>query len=343
MAERLALIGAGSIGKRHLRTVADTDAADIVAIADPSPAAAELAERSGIPHFADPREMLRGVAPTGAIVATPTEMHLEPSLAALEAGCHLLIEKPIASTVEEAEQISAVATANNREVLVGHHRRYYPNVQRARELIRSGDLGQLLAVSGQWIVRKPDQYYEAPWRKRWQAGPVLTNLIHDIDYLRYIVGDVVSVTAETGNPVQAFEKEDVAAFVLRFANGALGAFVLSDQADSPWGWEFATGENPAYPRSGQNCIRFAGTKGALDFPNLCLWSSEQETGDWTIPKLPRPMPMELGDAFAGQIAHFVDVIHGSAKPKITVADATETLKVTLAVLESGRSGSRVRV
>jgi predicted dehydrogenase len=88
---------------------------------------------------------------------------------------------------------------------------------------------------------KHDEYYDPDWREPWQAGPVLTNLIHEMDYLRYILCEVVSVQAETSRPIQDFEKKDATGFILRFANGALGAFVLSDHADSPWAWEFATG------------------------------------------------------------------------------------------------------
>ena len=248
MPERLALIGAGTIGKRHLKAIAQTDAAVLAAIVDTCAETADLAAKLRVPFYRETEDMLRAIAPSGAIVATPTEHHLEPARAVLEAGCHLLIEKPITATVREAEAITSLSTERGLHVLVGHHRRYYPQVEKARQLVRGGALGQLVTVCGQWSVRKPDSYYDADWRRRWQAGPVLTNLVHEIDNLRYIVGDVLSVTGETGNPVQGFEKEDVAAFVLRFTQGALGAFVLSDQADSPWAWELAIRRDSNLPQ-----------------------------------------------------------------------------------------------
>ena len=287
--------------------------------------------------------MLKVVAPAGAIVATPTEFHFEPAKIALEHGCHLLVEKPVTATLDEARDLIELSQANGVRVLVGHHRRYYPQVEKARDLVQSGALGQLVAVSGQWCVRKHNDYYAPDWRKRWKAGPVLTNLVHEIDYLRYIVGPIESVQAETNNAVQGFEKEDAAAFILRFENGTLGAFVLSDQADSPWAWEFATGETPAYPHSAQNCIRFVGTEGALDFPNLRLWASTGDQANWHGPKTATEFPMELGDAFVRQIDHFADVIADRAAPRITVADATQSLRATLAVLEAAKSGERVEL
>lgn len=341
MAERLALIGAGAIGRRHLRALDASSAVELAALVDPDPAAEDLAHSLGVPCYQDAAAMLDEVAPTGVIIATPTEHHLAPTLAALEAGCHVLVEKPITATVDEADRIVAAARAAGREVLVGHQRRYYPRVHRAREILRGGDIGQLVTVSGQWNVRKHNAYFETDWRKRWQAGPVLTNLIHEIDYLRYMVGDVTSVMAETGNPVQGYEKEDVAAFVLRFANGALGSFILSDQADSPWAWEFGTGENAICPPTGQNSIYFAGTEGALEFPNLRLWRSDGDAPSWMSQKTAHDIQTDPADAYIAQLEHFADVIAGRASPRVSAQDGRASLEVTLAVLDSARLGQRV--
>ena len=343
MPERIALIGAGVIGKRHLNAMARVDSVELVAIADPLSSTAEISTEYGVRHYSSADEMLSAVAPSGVIIATPTEHHFEPALAALDAGCHLLVEKPIAATVAEAEEITRVSEARGLCVLVGHHRRYYPHVAKAREMVRGGLLGQLVTVSGQWSVRKPESYYAPDWRRRSPAGPVLTNLIHEIDYLRYVVGEIRSVTGLAGNSVQGFEKEDAAAFALQFENGSFGAFVMSDQADSPWAWEMATGENPAFPRNGQNCITFSGTRGALEFPNLRHWTSDGEPASWITPKTVRDISLELGDAFVRQIRHFAEVVAGHANPIISAADATGTLEVTLAVLESARCGSRIDI
>ena len=132
---------------------------------------------------------------------------------------------------------------------------------------------------------------------------------------------------------------------LRFSSrtGSFGAFVLSDQADSPWAWEMATGENPAFPRSGQNCITFSGTLGALEFPNLRLWTSDGAPESWVTPKKAHGISLELGDAFVRQIEHFSEVVAGRANPIISAADSIGTLRVTLAVLESARCGNRIDI
>ena len=337
---RLALVGAGVIGKRHLAAMAQVPDVDLVGIADPNPASRDEGEKLGVPFFTDAHDLLATCRPDGVIVATPTEHHLAPTLAALDMGTHVLVEKPIMATLEECEQTIAKAKLVDRHVLVGHHRRHYQLVNQARTLIKDGQLGQLVGVVGQWNVRKHQDYYGPDWRKKWQAGPILTNLIHDMDLLRYIAGDIDSISAETSNTVLGFEKEDTAALVMRFKNGALGSFLLSDQSHSPWSWEQATGENTAFPRTGQNAVRFMGTEGSLEFPNLKLWMSNA-TAEWRTPLTVTDLSENLEDAFVNQITHFANVIHGAETPCISAQDATDTLKATLAVYEAAQSGQRV--
>jgi predicted dehydrogenase len=190
-------------------------------------------------------------------------------------------------------------------------------------------------------VRKHASYYDPDWRKAWEAGPVLTNMIHEMDSLRFICGEVESISAEVTNRINGWEKEDAAAILMRFASGALAAYVLSDQATSPWGWEFATGETPFFPRSAQNTVRFVGTEAALDFPNLVLWHHGDGTPDWTHRIDPHDLSGELENAYVRQIEHFAAVIRGEAEPLISGRDATETLRATLAVFDAARTGARV--
>ncbi len=340
-AVRLAVIGAGVIGRRHVAAIADCGDAQLVAVADPDETTKQIADENSAAWFGRSEEMLAAARPDGVIVATPTEHHLQPALAALEAGAHVLIEKPIAATDEEAERIERESGQSGRHVLVGHHRRYYPLVEKARELVSGGAIGRLVAVSGQWTVLKPPHYFSADWRKKREAGPVLTNLVHEIDTLRYICGEVTSVTAEISSGVLGFEKEDVAALTLGFENGALGAVIISDQTPSPWAWEFATGENPAFPESGQNACRFMGTEAALDFPNLTLWTHEAGESGWNHKMRPRSVESVLGDAFSSQCRHFCAVIRGDEEPRIDAADGARSLRATLAVFEAAHAGQRV--
>ena len=141
--------------------------------------------------------------------------------------------------------------------------------------------------------------------------------------------------------LQQFEKEDAVAITLRFHNGALGNFLLSDQTPSPWSWEGATGENAAFPKSGENPFRFMGTEGALEFPILKLWKHQGTPIDWRYPLESRLLPTDLEDAFVLQLDHFADVVQGRAEPLVDAVDATASLRATLAVYESAKTGQRV--
>ena len=337
---KLAIVGAGVIGRRHVQAIAASNRVELAALVDVSDAARVPATQANVPLFANIDHLLDAAHVDGLIIATPTFDHHASAKAALERDIPVLIEKPVAATAEEAQDIARLSTVRSVPVLVGHQRRHYALVEAARNIIRD-ELGQLVLVNGIWAMRKHDAYYEPDWRKRWQAGPILTNLIHEIDLIRFLCGEITSINAETGHAVQGFEKEDAAVIAMRFASGALGTFALSDQAASPWAWELATGENAAFPHSGQNALRFAGTKASLDFPNLTLWHFGDAEPEWRNEARSTDRKVVVEDAYVKQIEHFADVIAGRTKPVVDAADAARSLEAVLAVYEAAETGRRV--
>ena len=231
-------------------------------------------------------------------------------------------------------------------VLVGHHRRHNPLVQQAREIVASGTLGQLTAISATWLARKPDDYFDVAWRRRTGGGPVLINLIHDIDSLRFIAGEIRAVQAMTSNARRGFDVEDTAALLLRFRAGALATITLSDAVASPWSWELMSGERASYsfPQSGQDCYLFAGTEGSLAMPTMRLWRYDGAK-NWQSPLPLQQAAQQLAgtpaDPIQLQLRHFAEVIHGRAKPLITSRDASRTLEVALAVSQAAATGAEV--
>ena len=195
-AVNLGLVGVGSIGVRHIQAIDKVDEISLVAIADPSPVAAEFGKARSIPVYADAESMFQAGGMDAVIISTPTEKHHKIVMVALTHHLTVLVEKPISATVEEARDITRFANEQGCHVLVGHQRRYYPCAEKARDIIQSGQLGTLMAVIGQWTARKDDPYYAPEWRREVEAGPILTNLIHEIDLLRFICGDITTVSAE---------------------------------------------------------------------------------------------------------------------------------------------------
>ena len=340
----IAVIGAGLFGRKHIEIMQKEPACRLVAVADPTPEAEVYAGELGVPYFRDYIEMLDRIRPQAAIIATPNVLHVPVGLACAERGVHMLVEKPVADTVAAALQLAEAAERADVALLVGHHRRHNPIIEKAREVVRSGRIGRVTAVSAQWMLLKASEYFDAVHRRSPGAGPILTNAVHDIDDLRFICGDILSVQAMTSNAVRGYPVEDTAVISLRFASGALGTLTVSDTAVGPWSWELASGENTFYPRNeGENCYLISGTEGALTVPRLELWRYAGEQKGWGVPLTCERLEVQVIDPLLRQIAHFCGVIRGDEEPRITGRDAIQTLQAVQAVFESARTGHTIEL
>src|SRR5580692_3781757 len=157
---RLALLGAGLIGREHARLVAAHPAAELAAIADPAPAARDFAATLGVAHYTDHKRMLDDIGPEGAIVALPNHLHAPAGLDCIERGIACLVEKPIADTIEAARRLTEASESAGVPILVGQHRRHSPDIREARRVVREGLLGDLVTVNGMSLFDKPDEYFE---------------------------------------------------------------------------------------------------------------------------------------------------------------------------------------
>ncbi|MCY4286854.1 MAG: Gfo/Idh/MocA family oxidoreductase [Thiotrichales bacterium] len=342
---RLALFGAGGIGMRHLALAEEEPECVLVAVADPLAAAAPATGRYQARFYRDYRELLAREQLDGAIVATPNDAHAEVGIACVERGLPVLVEKPITDTVASARALLAAAAQHGAPLAVGHHRRFDPAIGVARDAIRAGRIGRLAAVQCLWALRKHDAYYDAEWRRmRPSGGPALINLIHDVDLLRYLCGDVVSVYAEGGSELRGHEVEDTVAATLRFASGAVGTIVASDATPSPWSWECGTGENPLIPPTGRNCYRFLGTEGALALPRLDLWRHDDGVpASWHATIRARTLAVGPRAALKDQLRHFCAVVRRERAPRVSGEDGLRTLATTLAIIESMDRGAPIVV
>ena len=345
---QLAVAGAGQIGRRHIELIQACPRTRLCAVVDPTPACAGFAASLGVPHFASLEALLASPAaikPHGVILATPNHLHVPGALVCAQHGVPALIEKPVAHSLEAGQQLADNLASHAAPMLVGHHRRHSSTLQEARRAIESGRLGRVVTVMGSAQFYKPDSYFEqGAWRKEAGGGPILINLIHEMDNLRYLCGEVESVHAVASNAVRQFSVEDTAVMTLKFASGALGTFTLSDTVAAPRSWEQTSGENTAYPRhASEDCYFIAGTQGSLAVPTLRTWSYEQggqEPGWWT-PFVEETLARDALDPLEAQLDHFCDVIAGKAAPIITVADALQSLRTVEAVRRSIASGQTV--
>lgn len=314
--KRILVVGGGLIGIRHLQAVQAHDGCALVGLADP-----DASIQTDVPRFDAMSDVKSPV--DGAIIATPTHLHAAQGIEAAIRGWHMLIEKPVARNLADAQALETHLQTTPARSLVGHHRRYHASVQRLKTLIAQGTIGTVINTSLLWAMRKPDAYFDGNWRTA-GGSPVMINLVHDIDLLRFCIGEITDTAALRGTSHRNTDRIESGAIALVFENGATGTISFADNAPSPWGFEAGTGENPNIGTTGQDMLWITGTKGAVSFPSLTLWHGH----DWGTPAVRSKVfnvqnnktPLEA------QLDHFIDVMNGAA-PLIDVADATRTLAV----------------
>jgi predicted dehydrogenase len=337
---RIAVVGAGAIGRSHIERILKSRDCELVAIVDPAPGASDLAAKLGVPLIASLPDLLKQ-RPDGVILASPNRLHVEQGLACVAAGVPTLIEKPLADAVENGERLCQAADRARVKLLTGHHRQHNPIMAKAVEVVKSGRLGRLVAVVGTEMFCKPDQYFEdGPWRRQIGGGPLLINMVHEIGNLRALCGEIVAVQAFVSSATRNFPVEDTVSVSLRFANGVLGSFMLSDTVAVPRSWEQTTREDPifaAYPD--EDCYVVSGTDGSLAIPTMRLrFYGDRAKRSWREPFEEETIGIERADPLTRQLANFCAVIRGTAEPVVSARDGLQNVRVLDAIRQAAASG-----
>ncbi|MEL6374670.1 MAG: Gfo/Idh/MocA family oxidoreductase [Pseudomonadota bacterium] len=365
---RLGLVGAGAMGRVHAGLIKASVQAHCVALTEPerTRAAAFLRDLSGdshrddraaMAHFASIDEMLTQVPLDGIIIASPNQHHEAHALSTIAAGIPTLIEKPISTDGASGRRIADAARASGVPILIGHHRRHSPKIAQAYARIRRGDLGTVRSVEGSFWLHKPRAYFDVAWRVTAGGGPVMINLIHDIDVLHHLCGDIVEVRAMSTRAARGTAVEDTVVVLLRFADGALGTLNASDAISAPWSWEMTSGENPMYPPTSEGCYRIGGSLGSITLPQGAFWrhgASATAASDasaealhepsWTAPLVVERSHAPPHDPLQLQLAHFCRVITREEAPLVTPADGLQALRVAEAILASAaQDGTAVTI
>jgi len=245
-----AVIGCGTISVVHLGAITGLDGVDLVGVCDTdADRAAEVGEKYGVPWFTDHAELLATVRPQVVHVCTPHNEHVPVAIDCLEAGVNVLMEKPVAAAVEEAERLIAAADRHpDIKVGVCLQNRYNASVQAARALLGTGELGRVLGGSATLLWHRDPAYYRArPWRGRVResgGGVLINQAIHTLDLLEWLLGDVVRVRGNTGRYALdgIVDVEDTASVVLHHAGGARSVFfaTVTNVTDAPVTLEIVT-------------------------------------------------------------------------------------------------------
>ena len=341
---RLAIAGFGLIGRQHAKAIADSETAELTAVIDPSEAGRQAGADAGAQVFDDLEQFFQAGGADGILLATPNTMHVEQGLQCVERGVPVLIEKPIATHSGDAWALVARAEELGVPLMVGHHRRHSPLIQTAKAMIEDGQIGDIRAVQSICWLYKPEGYFdEAEWRKKPGAGPITVNLVHDVDLLRYLCGDVKTVRAVACPSSRGYENEDVASALLEFESGAIGTISVSDSIVSPWSWELTARENPAYPPQPESCYLVGGSHGSLSIPDLKLWTYGENPRHWWNPLGVDQRSVASENPLVNQVDHFSEVINKTAKPLVSGAEGTKSLQVVEAIHRAAQTGETVRI
>ncbi len=229
---KFSIIGTGSIAGHFAKSIADIPGAQLVAVCSSSVDRADQAgQRFGVPAFVDWNEMFSAVKPDVVCICTASGRHLEPTLAAAEAGVHVICEKPLEITTERIDAMIDTCQAKGVQLAAIFQNRYSPDYLKVKTAVQNGQLGRL--ISGHAYIKwyRSREYYESsPWKGtlKGDGGAALINQgIHTVDLLQDLMGDVAEVYAKVATKVHQIEGEDLAQGLLTFANGAMGTIVAS--------------------------------------------------------------------------------------------------------------------
>lgn len=320
----VAVIGLGGMGTHHVRTYRDLEGARLAGLADPDPARREAAAllAPGVPVFASYATLLAETQPAAVSVVVPTLLHVEAALAALTAGAHVLVEKPIAGNLADGAMIVRSAAAAGRLLMVGHVERFNPAVRELKRRLDAGDLGRVYQIRAQRVGPFPARIRD--------VGVVHDLAPHDIDVMRYLLGDEVErVYAETGQRLHT-EHEDMLAGTLRFRSGVIGILEVN--------WL-----TPEKVRR----LRVQGERGAyeLDYvaQTLDLLASRADAAPSPPQRVWPPAGSSPEEPLRVELAAFLDAIRTGGPSPMPGADGLAALDIAAKLVESGAEGRAITV
>ena len=351
---KFGIVTYGKVARLQAAALKRVEAAELVGVWGRDPAKrAAFASEFGVKSF-DSIEAMAAAGVEAAVVSSPHPLHREQTIAALEAGMHVLVEKPMALTSADCDAMMAAAAKAGRRLGVISQRRWFPAVRRVREAIDAGKIGEPALADVVMFGWRDEAYYRSdPWRGSWsgEGGGVLVNQApHQLDLLLWMMGEVEEVQAYWANLNHPYiEVEDTAIASLRFKSGALASILVSNsQKPGIYAKVHIHGRNGA--------TAGVQTDGGMMFvPGLATMAEPAKNDIWTIPgEEGLPAEWEAADtAFfattdpgehfhALQLADFAAAIREGREPAVTAREGRATVALIEAVYEAGRTGRAVK-
>ncbi len=338
MSIRFGLIGCGRVAPRHAQSLQQLPETELVAVADVKSSRADhFAQEYDAAPLYDHRALLERDDIDAVTICVPSGLHAQVALDALDAGKHVLVEKPIALNLADADRMTEMAATRGRKLGVVLQNRYNSPMQQVRRLIDEGGLGQLNLGSATVRWYRPQAYYEDEWHGTiaMDGGALMNQSIHHIDALQWFMGPVASVQAYTTTRAHEMEAEDVGVAILRFANGALGS---------------VEGSTLTWPQNLEGSVAIFGARGSVKIGGtalnrLTLWKVdgqlEKEAELLTSQRV--DPPSVYGYSHREVIHDFACAVRDDRPPDTTGPEARKSLALVLAMYESARTGKEIQL
>ena len=352
---RFGILGCGVIGPHHARAISGLEDAELVAVADVVPRLADkLAGDYGCSSYYGLGPMLSGTELDAVCVCTPSGMHAGDAIAALEAGKHVVIEKPVDVTLEAVDRLLGVQRAAGRKVAVVSQHRFDAATLAVHRAVSTQRFGRLTTGSAEVRWWRSQSYYDSGgWRGTWEldgGGVLINQAIHSIDLLQWLMGTVVEVTAFTGLLAhERIEVEDTAVAILKFESGALGTLVATTAAYPGLTARIAVhGDKGSAVIDDDELVYFhaAGVGQETDSygggENHSERVMEQYGGGPRGPGAGAD-PGSLSMAHRDQIADFVEAVKDDREPSVNIEEGRKPLAIIAGIYESARTGEPVRI
>ena len=290
--------------------------------------------------YVDYKEMLRTEKPELVAICTESGKHGQIALDCIEAGANLIIEKPIALSLEEADQIIAKSNEKNIKVSACHQNRFNKSIQKIREAIEDNRFGKLLHGTAHIRWNRGEDYYkQAPWRGTWEqdGGALMNQCIHNIDLLRWMMGnDVTEVVGMTDNLIHGYiEAEDLGMAMVKFANGSYGII---------------EGTTNIYPKNLEETLYIFGEKGTVKAGGKSVniieewrFADNLDNSEDVIRQYHENPPNVYGFGHKPLYADVVDAIKNDRQPYVTAVDGRNALELVLAIYKSAAEGKSIKL
>jgi len=351
----IAILGCGKVAHLHAKAVQELPNARLAGVwSRTKQTATDFADQYQVPAYTDVAELIKKEKIDLAIVCTPHPFHLEPAQQAALQGAHILVEKPLASTLEDADKIISTCRKAGVKLGVVSQRRWYEPVLRVKKAIEDGKIGRPVLGTVNMLGWRDKSYYDADkWRGNWktEGGGVLVNQApHQLDILLWFMGEVDEVYGIWRNLNHPYiEVEDTALAIIKFRNGGVGNIIVSNsQKPGIYGKVHVHGENGASAgvQTDGGAMFIAGMKGILEPPVNDLWTIPGEENLIKKWKTEDARHFDNIDPMIHymerQIEDFLSALDENRDPLVTGEDGRRTVELFTAIYRSTRDNLPVK-